>query len=603
MELRDLLINVWPEWKIESVLGRGSYGYVYKAVKNYHNIETRSAIKVIAIPQTEAELEELSSEGMTMEQTRTYYQEVVDEIVNEIVMMESLKSVYNVVKIEDYKVCERKDSFGWDIYIRMELLTPLNAYLCDKKLSEQEVIKLGEDICSALTICNKKDIIHRDIKPENIFVNEFGDFKLGDFGIARKLENLTFGLSQKGTFNYMAPEMATSSFYDRTVDIYSLGVVLYKLLNGNRLPFLDASKQLLSPFERKQAVEMRLKGDDLTPPRDASPETAAVVLKACAYLPEKRYQAAEEMKKALLNIGNFKTEVSGECFTSTAEKTFAEIQKDIKEETSEKLYEEVPENVYEEVAGKANEDVSEKTYEEVSTVISEESAVAVPTTNKPIKERKKPKTEKILLAVSVVLGAYIIGLIIYLVFSILSTPSFGKKENTTADEQVQNETVEQVWNYSWDDGDHLYYQMEDLKYPEGYFISERFKKCNEAYQKAVELVEAGEFSEAGEYLRVVVNDPIFLYAHYGNPSLSIDKDLGDGSGYFCHNTESYKTVLYWDDSIPRVETTLYYLTEESEEPEFFMFWHANADNTILHSLIYTMDGQWIKNWSRSDEND
>lgn len=571
MELRDLLIDVWPEWKIESVLGRGSYGYVYKAVKNYHNIETRSAIKVIAIPQTESELEELSSEGMTMEQTRTYYQEVVDEIVNEIVMMESLKSVYNVVKIEDYKVCERKDAFGWDIYIRMELLTSLNTYLCDKKLTEQEVIKLGEDICSALIICNKKDIIHRDIKPENIFVNEFGDFKLGDFGIARKLENLTFGLSQKGTFNYMAPEMATSSFYDKTVDIYSLGVVLYKLLNGNRLPFLDASKQLLSPFERKQAVEMRLKGDDLTPPRDASPETASVVLKACAYLPENRYQGAKEMKDALLSIGNLKTEVLPESLPLTQEKHC--------------------------------EEVCEKEFNEVTTEKTESPAVEVSVVHGKAKEKKKPTTENILLAVSVVLGISIIGLVVYLISSILGTPSLGEKATTTVDEPVQIDTVEQVWNYSFDDGDHIYYQMEDLEYPEGYFISERYKKCNEAYQKAVELVEAGEFAEAGEYLRVFVNDPLFLYANYGTPSLSIDKDLGDGCGYCCHNTESYKTVLYWDDSIPRVETAIYYLTEDSVEPEFFMFWHSSADNTVLHSLIYTMDGQWIKNWSRSDKND
>ena len=111
------------------------------------------------------------------------------------------------MSVEDYKVVEKKDEIGWDIYIRMELLTPFNSYVCDKTLSEQEVIKLGIDLCTALELCARRNIIHRDIKPENIFVNPFGDFKLGDFGIARKLENVTGGLSQKGTYNYMAPEI------------------------------------------------------------------------------------------------------------------------------------------------------------------------------------------------------------------------------------------------------------------------------------------------------------------------------------------------------------------------------------------------------------
>ena len=88
----------------------------------------------------------------------------------------------------------------------------------------------------------KRNIIHRDIKPENIFVNDFGDFKLGDFGIARKMENVTGGLSQKGTFNYMAPEVAGNGRYDSRADIYSLGIVLYRLLNQEPAAFPGYSK-------------------------------------------------------------------------------------------------------------------------------------------------------------------------------------------------------------------------------------------------------------------------------------------------------------------------------------------------------------------------
>lgn len=125
---------------------------------------------------------------------------------------------------------KKKNEIGWDIYIRMELLIPLNSYICDNILLEQDVIKLGVDICTALELCAKRNVIHRDIKPENIFINQFGDFKLGDFGIARKLENVTGGFSQKGTYSYMAPEIEKGIQYDATVDLYSLGLVMYRFM-------------------------------------------------------------------------------------------------------------------------------------------------------------------------------------------------------------------------------------------------------------------------------------------------------------------------------------------------------------------------------------
>ena len=299
------LKQIWPEWQIEGrPLGKGSFGVVYKAVRRDHGVESYAAIKVVSIPTDPSEVDSLRSEGLDMNATRTYLQGIVNDFVSEIQLMESLKGVQNIVSVEDYKVVEKTGEIGWDIYIRMELLTSFNAYICDKKLTEKDVIKLGCDICTALEICAKKNIIHRDIKPENIFINDFGDFKLGDFGIARKLENMTGGLSQKGTFNYMAPEVANSSEYDARVDTYSLGIVLYRLLNGNRLPFLDAEKQLLNPNERRNAVDRRLRGEALPTPCDASPAMADLILRACAYDPNMRFTSATEMKQALMSVAN-----------------------------------------------------------------------------------------------------------------------------------------------------------------------------------------------------------------------------------------------------------------------------------------------------------
>lgn len=301
----EVLKQIWPEWQIEGKpLGKGSFGVVYKAVRRDHNVESYAAIKVISIPTDPSEVDSLRSEGLDMNATRTYLQGIVNDFVSEIQLMESLKGVQNIVSVEDYKVVEKSGEIGWDIYIRMELLTSFNTYICDKKLTEEEVIKLGCDICTALEICAKRNIIHRDIKPANIFINDFGYFKLGDFGIARKMENMSGGLSQKGTPDYMAPEVANNSEYDERVDIYSLGLVLYRLLNNNKPPFLDTEKQLLSPNDRKNAWDRRIHGEELPAPCDASPAMADLILRVCAYDPNMRFASATEMKQALMSVAN-----------------------------------------------------------------------------------------------------------------------------------------------------------------------------------------------------------------------------------------------------------------------------------------------------------
>ena len=166
------LSAAWPEWKGVKPINRGSYGVVYEAIRTDHGVESHAAIKVISIPQDESEIDSLRSIGLFPNESKTFLKEVVDEFTNEIQIMESFKGSQNIVSVEDYKVIEKKNRVGWDIYIRMELLTPLTTYISDKTLSEREVVGLGCDICSALERCAQRNVIHRDIKPDNIFINE-----------------------------------------------------------------------------------------------------------------------------------------------------------------------------------------------------------------------------------------------------------------------------------------------------------------------------------------------------------------------------------------------------------------------------------------------
>jgi serine/threonine-protein kinase len=184
----------------------------------------------------------------------------------------------------------------------MELLTPLIDRMIEKRLDEKDVVKLGIDICKALEICHKKNIIHRDIKPQNIFVSDNGDFKLGDFGIARTMEKTMGEASRKGTVKYMAPEVYRGDRYDDRVDIYSLGIVMYYLLNGNRGPFLPAAPAVVTYNIENEASMRRIRGERFAPPAGADAQLAEIIMKACAYIPDRRYRTAEEMRAALENI-------------------------------------------------------------------------------------------------------------------------------------------------------------------------------------------------------------------------------------------------------------------------------------------------------------
>lgn len=291
--------NVWPDWKVDKILGEGSYGIVCKAVREEHGLTTNAAIKVISIPQNDSELSSLRVEGMDEASSRSYFKEAAEDFINEIKMLQALKGAPNIVGVEDYAIEEKPGGVGINICIRMELLKSFNDYLQGRTLSEKDVIQFGIDILKALELCAQKKIIHRDVKPENIFVSEFGDFKLGDFGIAREMEKASLNMTRVGTLNYMAPEVSSSGAYDYSVDTYSLGIVLYRLLNNYKLPFLDPNSKSISYQEQKRAVERRLNGEPLPPPLNASPAMAQVILKACAYNPAERYRTPGAFKHAL----------------------------------------------------------------------------------------------------------------------------------------------------------------------------------------------------------------------------------------------------------------------------------------------------------------
>lgn len=290
--------TVLGKWQLGRLIGEGSFGKVYEATRNDFG-SYKAAIKIITIPQSRSEIMDAKAEGMDDASVTSYFRSVVEEIVREFELMSKFKGTANIVSYEDHDVIPHDDGFGWDILIRMELLTPMMNYVQSHPMSVQDVIRLGIDICKALELCQRYNVIHRDIKPENIFVSETGDFKLGDFGIARTVEKTTGGLSKKGTYTYMAPEVYREEAYGPSVDIYSLGIVLYRMLNDNRAPFLPPYPANITHADREAALSRRISGEPMPAPRNADPQLANVVLRACAYNPNQRYWSPSQMRADL----------------------------------------------------------------------------------------------------------------------------------------------------------------------------------------------------------------------------------------------------------------------------------------------------------------
>ena len=295
--INSYLCQIWPAYTAVDVIGKGSFGQVYRLIRDGKH---EAALKVIEVPTDQQEILNLYSEGAD---TETVYKQVyaqIESLQNEIELMESLKSASNIVNIEDYQVIKRSDvKLGWRVFIRMELLQSMGAYIREHgSLSEREVVKLGMDICSALIACQKINVIHRDIKPANIFRTAFGDYKLGDFGISRRMEE-TLASTRIGTPSFEAPEILLGREYDKTVDIYALGVVMYTYLNRGRKPFYPLPPEPITGNTREMSTRRRMKGDSFPDPVDASKELSEIIGIACAFNPSKRYQTAAEMYKAL----------------------------------------------------------------------------------------------------------------------------------------------------------------------------------------------------------------------------------------------------------------------------------------------------------------
>lgn len=292
----------WSGWETVGTLGSGSFGKVYEIQRVEDGKTVKAALKIISVPASVEELREIEDSGLTQSEAELdlYLESILDELAQEVRTMKALKDNKNIVRYDGHRIESHQGWKGSDILIKMELLQPLKSCISLEYPDEKDVIKVGMDICQALISCHSHNppIIHRDIKQSNIMVDDAGNFKLGDFGVARTLQGSS-AKTRVGTEDYMAPEVILQkSGYGASADIYSLGIVLYKMLNNNRIPFLPPNGTV-TPMMLDDAKIRRTFEKNVPPPARGSDALKRVILKAIEHDPRNRFHTAQRFYEAL----------------------------------------------------------------------------------------------------------------------------------------------------------------------------------------------------------------------------------------------------------------------------------------------------------------
>lgn len=249
-------------YTVDELIGSGGFGTVYRVSKsNLAGTEIR-ALKHISIPSRKQYMDVLNSMGGDSQKADDYFAGVLKNVVNEIQIIRSMSAgrTENIVAYYENDIEEHGSPRTYDVYILMEYLTPLTEYASENVLAVNDVVRLAKDMLAALIACHSRSIIHRDIKEDNLFVSPDGVFKLGDFGVSKVLKDRSSAESMRGTPNYIAPEVYLGKEkYDHTVDLYSLGIVLYRMLNVSRGPFMPAYPAPYTSDDEELAFEQRMK--------------------------------------------------------------------------------------------------------------------------------------------------------------------------------------------------------------------------------------------------------------------------------------------------------------------------------------------------------
>lgn len=257
----------------------------------------RFILKCISVPASDSQVRALILSGAYPDEAavHAYYGRVAADIRSELEIGKKLAASGSFAGAISYQIEPKKSGVGYDVYILYPLYIPLNDFYAHNAMTHLRAVNLGIDICDAISACREAGYLFGNIKPENIYFMTNGKFLLGDLGLV-SLQELKYScLPEEYIGPFSAPELADiTTSPNTTIDLYSLGMVLYRIYNGNHGPFEDENTG------DAMADKLRMTGKPLPTPIYADYELAGIILKACAFKQADRYQTPEELKQALM---------------------------------------------------------------------------------------------------------------------------------------------------------------------------------------------------------------------------------------------------------------------------------------------------------------
>ncbi|MDR0424717.1 MAG: Ig-like domain-containing protein [Clostridiales Family XIII bacterium] len=294
------LSHLWGAWEIEGAIGEGTCGKIYAARREEGGSIRRAAIRHISIPDYGEGVAgcQHGAGAAEIAWAKAAYTGTLQAFIEEIESFESLRWHANAIFVEEYRSFEKKRNVGYDLLIRTELLDNLNRVLRAGPIGQAEAIKMGIDICAPLGHLHSKGITHGNIKNTKIFVDGEGRYKLGLLW-RRRYPEPDAGNPYEDAPQFAAPEFYMQGEESPAADVYSLGMVLYRLMNKNRAPFIDSGQAAVTCEEATAATRRRLEGGQLPLPVLADGGFAEILLRACAFDRKDRYADARELGAAL----------------------------------------------------------------------------------------------------------------------------------------------------------------------------------------------------------------------------------------------------------------------------------------------------------------
>lgn len=258
------------DWKVTSFVGEDNGCEVYKVSRKIDKNTAQNAILRHAF---------VGKSNYTDEHAK-YFTEEADFI-------ESVKELDGVSNYLDVYVQDNQNKETCDLYIFTEELTSLEELMKTKTFAEDEVVDFGIQMSEMLETLEAKNIFHGNISPKNIFVTADGRYKIGGFtDFEGKIDDKS----------YIAPEVFRQENVDYTTDIYSVGIIMYAMCNGGKIPFESDS------CDRKKACEERFSGKAVTAPSEGNEKLKSVIVIACQPNNANRWKNAGNIKNALTSI-------------------------------------------------------------------------------------------------------------------------------------------------------------------------------------------------------------------------------------------------------------------------------------------------------------